>query len=60
MDPYRVAADVEPPEPVGCPCGCSVEVRIALNAVGGWWHTPECDRWRAWQRRNKSRTVAGR
>jgi hypothetical protein len=51
---YRTAEnlDPEPPYPEGCPCGCSLATRTAYGALGGWWHTEECDRWRAWAKRN--------
>ena len=59
--PYRLSAvvqlDPEPTRPTGCPCGCSLETRQAYAAVGGWWHTPECDTWRAWYERRTGRKI---
>ena len=59
MSPYRQpeTVDPEPLRPMGCPCGTSPETRNAYSASGGWWHTDDCDRWRAWKSRATGKTV---
>lgn len=58
--PYRslpITIDPEPIWPVGCPCRCSVETRMAYAAVGGWWHTDQCDAWRVWYGQRTGRKI---
>ncbi len=45
MNPYRDPIPVDYGDPPSCDHMLSAETKLALNAVGGWYHSDECVAW---------------